>query len=91
MPSTRCTYPQVISRHFVSFRVVKFRFSAVHSDSATGSIPSSSTQGSSVQRRSDHRSYVKIPVEISILDCEERVLAVDAFELVRPARRETDA
>jgi hypothetical protein len=30
MSSTHCAYPQVISRHLASFRVVKFHVSAAH-------------------------------------------------------------
>jgi hypothetical protein len=30
MPSTPLAYPQVISRRFTSFRVLKFRVSAAH-------------------------------------------------------------
>jgi hypothetical protein len=45
MPSTPSAYPQVMSRRFSSFRVVKFHVSAAHTSIfATGSIPGSSTK-----------------------------------------------
>jgi hypothetical protein len=43
MPSTPPAYSQLASRCFASFRVVKFRVSAVHAGYAPGSIPGSST------------------------------------------------
>jgi hypothetical protein len=43
MPSTRSAFPQVVSRSFTYFRVLRFRFSAGQGDFVRGSIPGSST------------------------------------------------
>jgi hypothetical protein len=44
MPSTPSAHPQVISRTFASFRVVKLGISAAQRDFWAGSIPGSSTE-----------------------------------------------
>jgi hypothetical protein len=43
MPSTAFAYPQVVSRRFTYFRVIKSAFPLVRAISVAGSIPGSST------------------------------------------------